>query len=111
MTNPAREEIEQIKREQDAGIYTEAWADEPPVSPDFSKQKAHYDEQAVLAGLLRDARRYRKLRNIANRTLLKNKHYPGIIQVIQWIDRTEANVLFSDSLDAAIDAAIAQERK
>jgi len=58
-----------------------------------------------------DAERYRWLRKKAKRSLMTSKKYAGEIQVVQWADKTEANVLYLDVLDAAIDAALTQGEK
>lgn len=55
-----------------------------------------------------DAERYRYLRSKAKRSLMTSKTHNGDIQVIQWADCLEANVLSLDRLDAAIDAARAR---
>jgi hypothetical protein len=62
--------------------------------------------ERALAEAKRDAERYRWLRSKAKRNAVvsKNKH-AGDIHVIQWADKTEANVLRMEELDSAIDAA------
>jgi hypothetical protein len=58
--------------------------------------------RAEVAELRKDAQRYRLLRGGTPRTTGAPK--PGRIEVLQWEDGTEANVLKGDALDAAIDA-------
>jgi hypothetical protein len=66
--------------------------------------------EAALAQANADTERYQWLRSKAARSLMTSKKHAGEIQVIQWEDQTEANVLKLEQLDAAIDEAIRRAR-
>lgn len=65
--------------------------------------------QFAAANIRVDAQRYNWLRARAKRSLLRSKKRGGDIQVIRWSGREEADVLWLEALDAAIDAALAEE--